>query len=98
MKIISLPEFKGFDWDKGNLSKNWITHEVTPQEAEQVFFNSPLIVADDLKHSKTEKRYVALGQTDEERYIFIVFTMRKYLLRVISARDMNRKERKVYIP
>ncbi len=98
MNTISLPEFKGFDWDKGNLNKNWITHEVTPQEAEQVFFNSPLIVADDIKHSKIEKRYVALGQTDEKRYIFIVFTMRKQLLRVISARDMNRKERKVYMP
>ena len=98
MNTISLPEFEGFDWDKGNLNKNWITHEVTPQEAEQVFFNSPLIVADDIKHSKIEKRYVALGQTDEKRYIFIVFTMRKQLLRVISARDMNRKERKVYMP
>ena len=97
MDNISLPEFSGFDWNKGNIKKNWLAHDVTFQEAEQVFFNTPLIVADDPKHSETEKRYVALGQTDEERYIFIVFTMRKHLLRVISARDMNRKERKVYM-
>ena len=97
MKTISLPEFKAFDWDKGNFKKNWIAHEVTPQEAEQVFFNAPLIVADDIKHSETEKRYVVLGQTDDERYIFIAFTMRNNHLRVISARDMNRKERKVYV-
>ena len=97
MESITIPEFTGFDWNKGNISKNRTAHNVTFQEAEQVFFNTPLIVADDLKHSETEKRYVALGQTDEKTYIFIVFTMRKQLLRVISARDMNRKERKVYM-
>ena len=96
MNNISLPEFEGFDWDKGNLDKNWIAHEVTPQEAEQLFFNAPLIVADDLKHSEAEKRYVVLGQTNEARYIFIAFTIRKRKVRVISARDMNKKEKKVY--
>lgn len=96
MKTITLPEFEGFDWDKGNFKKNWLAHEVTPQESEQLFFNAPLIVADDLKHSDAEKRYVVLGQTDEARYIFIAFTMRKQKIRVISARDMNKKEKKVY--
>ena len=93
---VSLPEFEGFDWDEGNAEKNWLSHQVTPQEAEQAFFNRPLIVADDVKHSRQEKRYLILGQTDEDRPLFIAFTLRKGRIRVISARDMNRKERKVY--
>jgi uncharacterized protein len=93
---VSLPEFEGFDWDDGNIEKNWLSHQVTPQEAEQVFFNRPLVVADDAKHSRSEKRCMVLGQTDENRTLFIAFTLRKKRIRVISARDMNRKERKVY--
>jgi len=96
MEIVSIPEFEGFEWDKGNIQKNWLAHEVTKQEAEQLFFNSPLIVAKDPAHSKQEKRFMVLGQTDTERYLFIAFTMRKGLIRVISARDMSRKERKIY--
>ncbi len=97
MDFVSLPEFEGFDWDQGNIEKNWLAHEVTPHEAEQVFFNTPLIVAGDQKHSRIEKRYFVLGQTDEDRPLFIAFTMRKRRIRVISTRDMNRKERKVYL-
>ncbi len=86
----------GFDWDKGNIDKNWIKHEVSPSECEQIFFNHPLLIQDDLVHSKIEKRFYALGKTDLKRRLFIVFTIRKNLIRVISARDMSRKERKVY--
>ena len=93
---VSLPCFEAFDWDKGNAEKTWISHQVTPQEAEQAFFNRPLIVADDVKHFRLEKRYLTLGQTDENRLLFIAFTLREGRIRVISARDMNRKERKVY--
>ena len=95
--IESLPEFEGFDWDQSNIEKNWRAHAVTPQEAEQVFFNAPLIVADDEKHSRTEKRFFVLGQTDKDRPLFVAFALRKRCIRVISARDMNRKERKVYL-
>lgn len=97
MDAVSLPEFEGFDWNQGNIEKNWLAHRVTPQEAEQAFFNTPLIAADDEKHSRKEKRYFVLGQTDEDRPLFIAFTVRKRRIRVISARDMNRKERKVYL-
>jgi len=96
MDIVSLPEFNGFAWDEGNVEKNWVSHHVTPQEAEQVFFNRPLIVADDPKHSRNETRYFVLGQTDEDREMFIAFTIRSKRIRVISARDMSRRERKVY--
>lgn len=87
---------EGFQWDEGNLLKNWEKHEVTASECEQLFFNQPLVVAEDEKHSIKEARLFALGQTDAGRLLFIVFAVRKNRIRVISARDMNRKERKVY--
>ena len=91
METSSLPEFEGFEWDEWNIEKNWVAHEVTPQEAEQVFFNTPLILADDEKHSRIEKRYYVLGQTDEDRALFIAFTLRKRRIRIISARDSPTK-------
>ncbi|MEW6233892.1 MAG: BrnT family toxin [Candidatus Omnitrophota bacterium] len=86
----------GFDWDKGNLLKNWHRHRVTASECEQVFFNQPLILASDEKHSQRESRYFGLGRTEAGRLLFVVFTIRGQLIRIISARDMNRKERMVY--
>ena len=86
----------GFDWDEGNLLKNWEKHGVTHLEAEQVFFNEPLIVRDDGKHSLDEQRWYGLGSTDSKRQLMVVFTIRGNKLRIISARDMSRKERKVY--
>ncbi|MFH1994388.1 MAG: BrnT family toxin, partial [Nitrospinota bacterium] len=71
-------------------------HGVSLSECEQAFFNIPLVVADDVKHSESENRFYALGQTDAERFLFLVFTVRKNKIRLISARDMNKKERRVY--
>ena len=92
----TVPEFEGFDWTGGNAEKNWERHHVTPLEAEQVFFNTPLLAVVDPVHSQKEKRFYALGQTDEGRGLFVAFTMRARRLRVVSARDMSRKERRVY--
>ena len=86
----------GFDWDKGNIDKNWLKHKVSPSECEQIFFNHPIVIQDDIKHSKAEKRFYALGKTDMKRFLFIAFTVRNNLIRVISARDMSRKEREVF--
>jgi uncharacterized DUF497 family protein len=94
--MVSAPDFEGFDWTGGNAEKNWRRHGVAPAEAEQVFFNTPLLWGDDPTHSGTEPRYYALGQTDEGRALFVAFTMRGHRLRVVSARDMSRKERKAY--
>lgn len=91
-----LRQCSGFDWDQGNIDKNWIKHKVSPTECEQIFFNHPLVIQNDTTHSKTEKRFYALGKTDLKRTLFIAFTVRDNLIRVISARDMNRKEREVY--
>ena len=87
---------EGFQWDKGNSDKNWLRHQVTKNECEQVFFNKPTIVADDKKHSQIENRWYLLGQTDTHRLLFVVFTIRKNLIRVISARNMNKRERNIY--
>ncbi|MBN2578409.1 MAG: BrnT family toxin [Pirellulales bacterium] len=86
----------GFDWDEGNTGKNWIKHQVSPAECEELFFNEPLVVAPDVKHSQMEPRFYLLGRTDEGRRLFAVFTIRDSLVRVISARDMNRHEKKEY--
>jgi uncharacterized DUF497 family protein len=89
-------QFTGFQWDEGNIDKNLFKHQVQNWECEQIFFNEPLIILDDPKHSLPEKRWAAFGQTDAGRLLTIIFTKREKLLRVISARDMNRKEKKFY--
>ena len=91
-----ITECTGFEWDEGNLLKNWEKHGVSAPECEQIFFNNPLITGHDKRHSQKEIRLFALGQTDTGRLLFVVFTIRNELIRVISARNMNRKERKVY--
>ena len=89
-------KFTGFQWDEGNKNKNLTKHRVENWECEQVFFNEPLLVIDGSKHSLSEKRWAAFGMTDIGRYLVISFTKRGTLLRVISARDMNREERRFY--
>jgi uncharacterized DUF497 family protein len=91
-----LAQATGFDWDAGNRDKNWETHRVSTAECEQIFFNLPLLVVPDTAHSQEEDRFYALGQTDAQRRLFVVFTMRGSLIRVISARVVNRREKKAY--
>jgi hypothetical protein len=93
---MSLETASGFDWDKGNLDKNKKSHNVENYECEQVFFNSPLIVISDEKHSVGENRYAAFGKSLQGRLLTVVFTKRNDKIRVISARDMNKKEREFY--
>lgn len=96
--MIDFGRVTGFDWDAGNARKSEEKHGVSQAEAEQVFLNEPLLVVDDQKHSGSEPRYHALGVTDVLRALHITFTLRKNgtLVRVISARDMHRKERNLY--
>ncbi len=86
----------GFQWDAGNATKNWERHDVSQAECEQLFFNNPLLVNRDNRHSENEPRYYALGRTDMDRLLFIAFTVRETLIRVISARDMTKREVDVY--
>jgi uncharacterized DUF497 family protein len=94
--LEDLARCTGFDWDEGNLTKNWVRHQVAAAECEQVFFNRPLAAAADEDHSEEEPRVYVLGQTDTGRRSFIAVTIRRGLIRVISARDMNRRERAEY--
>lgn len=93
---IEFEKITGFQWDEGNINKNLEKHSVENWECEQLFFNEPLIILDDFIHSISEKRWAAFGKTDAGRWLTIVFTIRKSLIRIISARDMNRKERAFY--
>jgi uncharacterized DUF497 family protein len=95
--MIDLAAIVGFEWDDGNARKNE-KHGVTTAEAEQVFFNAPLLLLADEKHSQQEARHHALGRTDAGRLLHLAFTLRQSgsLIRVISARDMHRKERAIY--
>jgi uncharacterized DUF497 family protein len=95
--MIDLARITGFDWDDGNARKN-DKHGVAQAQAEEVFFNQPLLMLDDLLHRDQEARYHALGKTLEGRLLHVTFTLRGggTLIRVISARNMHRKERSVY--
>lgn len=92
----TLPKPIAFEWDRGNIDKNFINHSVANKEAEEVFSNQPFAAAEDVKHSSAEERFQALGQTDKGRLLFVSFTIRGEKVRIISARDMNKKEVKVY--
>jgi uncharacterized DUF497 family protein len=91
-----LTALEGFEWDEGNIRKNWERHRVSHIECEEIFFNSPIIVRRDTPHSIGEDRHFVLGRTDSGRLLLVVFTVRGTKIRVISARDMNRKEGKIY--
>lgn len=90
------PDPLSFEWNEGNLDKNWITHQVTNQEAEEAFFHEPRFVFEDEGHSLAERRYLLWGVTSKGRKLCIIFAVRKDKVRIISARDMNKKERKAY--
>lgn len=96
--MIELGTIIGFQWDAGNARKSQDKHGVTQSEAEQVFFNQPLLLVEDVKHSQDEPRIHALGKTHAGRRLHLTFTLREdgTLIRVISARDMHRKERGIY--
>lgn len=88
----------GFQWDTGNERKSLDKHSVNQAEAEQIFFNQPLVVQPDVKHSGSERRFHALSKTNDGRLLHVSFTVRGggTFVRVISARDMHRKERAIY--
>jgi uncharacterized protein len=92
----NLAKCRGFQWDEDNAEKNWVKHRVSRGETEQVFFNRPLVLTAGEQRAESTPRYYALGQTDANRLLFIVFTIRDDLIRVVSARPMSRRERRVY--
>ena len=94
--MIDFDSIVGFDWDDGNKQKNWEKHQVDFRECEEVFFNQPLLIKEDSKHSSQEKQFYVLGRSDIGRMLFLVFTLRNNKIHVISALDQSKKERKIY--
>jgi len=96
--MVDLARIEGFDWDEGNARKSIDKHQVSQGEAEQIFFNDPLLISEDVSHSVRELRLHALGRTDSGRLLHLTCTLRNdgRLIRVISARPMHRKERVRY--
>ncbi len=95
-EVFDFDSLVGFDWDEGNKQKNWEKHQVDYTECEEVFFNQPLLISEDTRHSLQEQRYHVLGRSDTGRTLFPVFTIRNNKIRVISARDQSKKERNIY--
>lgn len=89
---MRLPKILFFEWDEGNLDKSYEKHGVSAKEAEEIFVSEELLVLPDRKHSKSEKRHIALGKTQEEKNLFVIFTLRGKGVRIISARRMHQKE------
>ena len=96
--MIDFHQIVGFQWDAGNAIKNQVKHGVTQAESEEIFFNQPLLVSIDAKHSDQESRYLALGVTSPGNLLSVVFTLRNNstLIRVVSARPMSKRERAFY--
>ena len=93
MKILD--KYIEFEWDKGNINKNK-KHQVDDKESEEIFGSRKKIVIKDEKHSLKEIRYMIWGKTNAERKLTVFFTLRNKKVRIISARDMNRKEKNAY--
>ncbi len=96
--MIDWARLVGFDWDAGNERKSADKHRVTQAEAEQAFFNQPLLVLADERHGVAESRFHALGRTEAGRRLHVMFTIRQEgsLIRAISARDVSARERAIY--
>ena len=94
--MIVLRKLLHFQWDKGNKDKNYAKHTVNVEECEEIFFDDNKKILKDSLHSGREVRYIIIGMTKERRLLFIVFTIRGDKIRIISARDLNKKERQLY--
>ena len=85
-----------FDWDQWNVQKNELKHGVSSLEAESTFYDKDLLVFEDIKHSRSEKRYIAYGYSRYHHHLMIAFTLRVEKIRIISARMASKKEREIY--
>ena len=96
MYMIDVSTMTEFEWDKGNLDKSYKKHGITPNVAEEIFLDENLVIQTDINHAQGEERYIAIGKTGESIILFVIFTVRVWKIRIISARRANKKERNVY--
>ena len=85
-----------FQWDAGNKEKNLKKHGVTNEECEEAFFDPHKRILPVAQSAVGELRYLVVGRTRHGRLLFVVFTLRQHAIRVISARDLNKKECRLY--
>lgn len=95
MAIVKLGQVTAFEWDVAN-NGHIARHNVLPEEAEEVFFDENNVQDEDVEHSTDEKRYLIIGKTQEGRLLYQTFTVRVKKIRVISSRDINKKEVQLY--
>lgn len=91
-----IPEPLEFEWDKGNINKNFTKHRINNEEAEQVFLDEKSVFSEDSKHSKTENRYQIIGKSENNKLLNVIFTIRNKKIRIISVRSANKKEKRLY--
>lgn len=94
--MIDLNKIEGFEWDEGNVDKSYKKHGITPNEAEEIFLDKDVLLQEDIKHSQEETRLIAIGKTESNKTLFVVFIERENKIRIISARAANKKERRRY--
>jgi len=94
--MLDLSKITSFDWDQGNIDKSYLKHGITPNEAEEVFLDDEILLLEDIKHSKQEERFEAIGKIAKGSTLFLAFTVRRDKIRIISARAANKKERRLY--
>jgi len=90
-----LTKLNDFEWDLGNID-HIKKHNFKIKECEDSFLNKPLFISEDKSHSQAETRYKLMGRSSESRNLILVFTIRRDRIRVISVRDQNKNERKLY--
>ena len=96
MLVPDLSKIKGFQWDKGNVEKSYLKHGISIKKAEEIFLDVKLLLLEDIKHSQKEERFIAIGETIQNKILFAVFTVRGHKVRIISIRNANKKERIQY--
>ena len=94
--MVDLKKIVGFEWDKGNIDKNYKKHGITPNETEEVFLDEDILMLEDTRHSKKEERFETIGKIIKGSILFLAFTVRRDKIRIISARTANKKERRRY--
>ena len=90
--MIDLVKIIEFEWDEGNIDKSFKKHAISPNEAEQIFLDKDLLLQEDIKHSQAEERFIAIGKTEKNQILFVVFIERENKIRIISARAADKKK------
>lgn len=85
-----------FTWDPAKAAANLRKHGISFMEASTAFADPLSITIPDPDHSAGEERFVLIGRSDRQHLVVVAHVERGDLIRIISARPANRRERKTY--